>query len=199
MRKLFLAAVLTALSFSAYGQALTEADREKLLTHLDITSANFQKAVDGLSDAQWNFRAAEGRWTIAEVAEHITAAEKLIRDGAVATMKTPATPEQLKDARKEDVLVARVPDRSKKFQAPEPLIPTNRFRSPAETMAAFRAERAQTMKLVREGGDLRSYAGENPVVGNLDTYGWLIFLSAHSERHTKQLLEVKADPNFPKN
>ena len=31
----------------------------------------------------------------------------------------------------------------------------------------------------------------------LDAYQWLLFISAHSERHTKQILEVKADPNFP--
>ena len=32
----------------------------------------------------------------------------------------------------------------------------------------------------------------------LDAYEWLLFVSAHSERHTKQILEVEADPNFPK-
>jgi hypothetical protein len=26
----------------------------------------------------------------------------------------------------------------------------------------------------------------------------IVKISAHSERHTKQILEVKADPNFPK-
>jgi hypothetical protein len=32
----------------------------------------------------------------------------------------------------------------------------------------------------------------------MDTYQWILMLSAHSERHLAQLLEVKADPNFPK-
>jgi hypothetical protein len=27
----------------------------------------------------------------------------------------------------------------------------------------------------------------------------MLFIAAHSDRHTKQILEVKADPNFPKN
>jgi len=26
----------------------------------------------------------------------------------------------------------------------------------------------------------------------------VLFIAAHSERHTKQILEVKADPGFPK-
>jgi hypothetical protein len=32
----------------------------------------------------------------------------------------------------------------------------------------------------------------------LDGYEWVLFISAHSERHTKQIDEVKADPTFPK-
>ncbi len=27
---------------------------------------------------------------------------------------------------------------------------------------------------------------------------WILFIAAHSERHTKQINEVKADPSFPK-
>ena len=33
--------------------------------------------------------------------------------------------------------------------------------------------------------------------GKADAYQWLLFISAHTERHTKQLLEVKANPNWP--
>jgi hypothetical protein len=38
----------------------------------------------------------------------------------------------------------------------------------------------------------------SPVGQPLDAYQWVLYLSAHSERHTKQILEVKADPSFPK-
>ena len=31
----------------------------------------------------------------------------------------------------------------------------------------------------------------------MDGYQWLLLLSAHSGRHTEQIEEVKADPNFP--
>ena len=43
-----------------------------------------------------------------------------------------------------------------------------------------------------------AHAAESPLGKNLDPYQWLLFIAAHSERHTKQMLEVKADPNFPK-
>lgn len=32
----------------------------------------------------------------------------------------------------------------------------------------------------------------------VDGYQWLLLISAHSARHTAQIEEVKADPNFPK-
>jgi len=39
---------------------------------------------------------------------------------------------------------------------------------------------------------------DSPLGKKMDAYQWILFIAAHSERHTKQLLEVKADPNFPK-
>ena len=198
-RRTFLAVCLVfATALSVSGQAITDDDREKLLEHLDVTSANFQNAVAGLSDAQWNYRAAEGRWTIAEVAEHIATAESLIFGLAGKAMASPATPEMLKGARHDAVIIANIPDRSSKFPAPEVLKPENRYKTPAGTMDAFRDARAKSMKFAREGGDLRAYTAPNPVLGNLDLYGWMLFMSAHSERHTKQIEEVKADPGFPK-
>jgi hypothetical protein len=32
---------------------------------------------------------------------------------------------------------------------------------------------------------------------SMDGYQWVLGAAAHTERHTKQILEVKADPNFP--
>lgn len=178
-------------------EPLTDADRAKLIAHLEKTSSAFLASVDGLTEAQWNYRAAEGRWTIAEVAEHIAASETMIRDMATAAMKEPASAEMLIDARKDDVILTSIPDREKKFKAPEALQPTNRFQSPGAAVQAFKTDRAESLALARSGGDLRAYATKGPI-GNLDAYGYLLFVSAHSERHTKQIDEVKADAGFPR-
>jgi hypothetical protein len=197
MKRVSLVIASLLLSASVYAEALTSADRETLLAHLDKTSKAFLESVEGLSEAQWNYRAAEGRWTIAEVAEHITAAETLLRDMTQGAMKEVAPAEMLKDAQRDEMVLKMIPDRSKTFKAPEPLQPTNRFKTPAATIEAFERERAETVKLAKEGGDLRAFAAKGPM-GNLDAYGYLLFLSAHTERHTKQIEEVKADPGFPK-
>src|SRR5688572_15471513 len=188
MRSLALVAFLFILSPASLlaADALTDTDRAKLAAHLEKTSAAFLASVEGLTDAQWNYRAAEGRWTIAEVAEHIAASEKMLRDMTTGAMKEPTPADVLTDARKDDAVLAVIPNREKKFKTSEPLEPTNRFQSPAASVQAFKSERAATLALARTGGDLRAYAAKGPM-GNLDAYGYLLFISAHSERHTKQI------------
>jgi len=44
---------------------------------------------------------------------------------------------------------------------------------------------------------LRDHVTDSPM-GKLDGYEFVLLIAAHSERHTKQINEVKADPNFPK-
>ncbi|MCA1582654.1 MAG: hypothetical protein LC796_14940 [Acidobacteria bacterium] len=50
---------------------------------------------------------------------------------------------------------------------------------------------------MNERADPRDYAADSPLGKKLDGYEWILFISAHSRRHTQQMLEVKADPNFP--
>jgi hypothetical protein len=54
------------------------------------------------------------------------------------------------------------------------------------------------MEFLKSTRGLRVHVVDSPLGQPLDAYQWLLFISAHSERHTKQILEVKADPNFPK-
>lgn len=40
---------------------------------------------------------------------------------------------------------------------------------------------------------------DSPVGTKWDAYEYVLLIAAHSERHSKQINEVKGDPNFPKN
>lgn len=176
---------------------MTDADRAALVAHLERTGAKFEKSIDGLSEAQWSYKTAPERWSAAEVAEHVAAAEGFIRGYIEPMMKEEPSGELLANARKDSIDEAVV-DRSKKFQAPEPLMPTKKYATPAEALAAFRAERQKTIDFVKNGGDFRLHAGAHPLAGPLDAYGWVKFLSAHSERHTLQIEEIKAAAGYPK-
>jgi len=178
-------------------EPMTEAERAALTAHLERTAAKFEKSIEGMSEAQWNYKAAPDRWSPAEVAEHVATSEGFIRGHIEPIMKQEAPAELLANARK-DSIGEMVVDRSKKFQAPEPLKPSKKYATPAEALAAFRAERQKTIEFVKNGGDFRLHAMAHPAAGPLDAYGWVTFLAAHSERHTLQIEEVKADAGYPK-
>jgi hypothetical protein len=200
MYKTILTLLALCCAFTVFaGEPMTDAEKTALIANLERTSANFQKSIEGVSEAQWNYKAAPERWSLAECSEHIIAAESFIRDAFAGSLKEPAGAELLEGARKEAVIEPAVLDRSKKFQAPEPLQPSaKKFKSPAEAVAAFQTERQKTIELAQQGGDLRSFAMAHPFAGPLDAIGWFTFLSAHTGRHTLQIEEVKTDANYPR-
>jgi hypothetical protein len=182
-------------------QNVSQADKDRALAYLESTKKGVVEATKGLSDAQWNFKPAPERWSIAEVMEHLAAAEDMIRGmDQEQVMKTPAIPPRdPAELQKIDAgVIAQVPDRSHKIQAPEPLKPSNRFGSPADAEKHFVESRAVTEEYLKTTPDLRAHATDSPLGVKLDGYEWVLLIAAHSERHTKQILEVKADPNFPK-
>jgi hypothetical protein len=204
MRKVLigLAMLLTACCATTIrAQDVSQADKDRALAYLESTKKGVMDATKGLTDAQWNFRAAPDRWSIAEVMEHLAAAEDMIRGmDQEQVMKSPViSPRDPEELKKIDATVlAQVPDRSHRIQAPDPLKPTNRFGSPAEAEKHFLESRLLTEEYLKTARDLRAHAVDSPMGVKLDGYEWVLLIAAHSERHTKQILEVKADPNFPK-
>ena len=199
MTKRYLACVALTLALLNSAFAQTQAEKDKAMQYLESTKQGVIDATKGLSAAQWNFKSAPERWSVAEVMEHIAAAEDFIRGNITENvMKAPARPAAEDVKALDDIVVAKIPDRSVKAQAPEPLKPTNRFGSPQASLKHFLESRQTTEAFLTSHNDLRDHATDSPLGKKLDAYEWILFLTAHSERHTKQILEVKADPNFPK-
>jgi hypothetical protein len=198
-RSLTVIAIVLYVSVSAYSQSLTQADRDRAMKYLESTKQGVMDATAGLSEAQWNFKAGPDRWSVAEVSEHIAAAEGFLR-GMITekVMIAPPRPEGEDVKAIDEMVLAAIPDRTQHRQAPEPLKPTNRFGSPQGSLKQFIDSRSQTEDFLRTHDDLRAHAIDSPLGKKLDAYEWVLFIAAHSERHTKQILEVKADPNFPK-
>ena len=203
LRKTPLIVLLAGLAAAAAAPTTLSSDeREFALKQFQTTHDNFLKSISGLSQKQWTFKPAPDRWSVAEVAEHIAVAESGIA-GIVQNqvMKSPATPEKREQVKgKDEIILQRVPDRSHKAQAPEFLKPTGRWATEAELAKAFEESRKANMEYLRTtNDDLRDHFFDHPVLGTLDGYQWMLLVSAHSARHTAQIEEVKADPNFPKN
>ena len=176
----------------------TEKDREFALKYMNDTKDDFVKQLNGVSDAQLNFRSAPGRWTIAEIAEHIIVVEN-------ALMGMFNAPNAMTTAKCEDVpriadtaLILAITNRMQKFTAPEQVRPNGRWKTRDELLANFEKTRTATIDHLKANkADLRSTFVRSPM-GTIDSLQGLLFLTGHSDRHLLQLKEVKADPNYPK-
>jgi hypothetical protein len=184
---------------TAGAQELTQAERDRALQYLESTRANVLQATRGLSEAQWNFKPAPDRWSVAQVMEHIAASEDFIRDNLLKekVMVLPSGPPGRDLKKTDEAVMAVVPDRTHKAQAPGPLVPSNRYGSPDWAVKHFLESRATTEEYLKTTSGLRDHVMDGPVA-KMDGYEFVLFIAAHCERHLKQINEVKADPNFPK-
>ena len=196
-------ALSSVCALSLYGaDTLTQGDRDFAMSNLHATRKLFLDSVAGLTPAQWNYKSAPDRWSIAECAEHIALAEDGLSAAAKGTLKSPAEPDKVikgNEARARDQkIIDAIVDRSRKAQAPEPLKPKHKFATPQDAVEHFRQARDANIDYIEKTtDDLRSHFAPGPA-GPMDGYDWFLFMSAHTERHTNQIKEVKADPNFPK-
>ena len=156
---ILMATLVVAGAVTISAQELTPAEKAHALQYLESTKKDVLEATKGLSDAQWNFKAAPDRWSVAQVMEHIAAAEDFIRVNLVQekVMTLPAG-EPRRDVKKIDAAVeAMIPDRSHKAEAPKPLVPNNRFGSPEGSLTHFLESRQTTEQFLRSTAGLRNH------------------------------------------
>jgi len=200
LRGTVVALLLFFAAAAASAQELTQAEKGRALKYLESTKQNVLQTTKGLSEAQWNFKPMPDRWSVAQVMEHIVASEDFIRENLLKekVMAAPAS-EPGRDVKQiDEAVMAKIPDRTQKAQAPTPLLPRNRLGSPDGSVKHFVESRAMTEQYLRTTSGLRGHVMDGPV-GKMDGYEFVLFIAAHCERHTEQINEVKTDPNFPKN
>jgi len=201
MKRLLFLPLLALLAFSVSDTGtLEKKERKFAASYLKETQKDFFKATKGLSEAQLKFKAAPDRWSVEDCMKHIAAAETLLWSFVDGNLKQAANPEKRSEIKLSDEEVIKaITDRSKKFQAPEPLRPENvKFKTADEAAAYFKENRGKLIDFVKSTQeDLRGHVLTLPF-GNYDAYQMVLFIAAHSNRHTQQIREVMADPNFPK-
>ena len=199
MKKFLLPVVVLALlSFTVSDMKLTKSERKMAATEMKNSCDLLLKAVKGLSNEQLNFKSTTDSWSVAECVEHIAISETLIFDMLKKTMETPAEPSKSAEGRVSDEqLLAMITDRTNKVKTQEPFEPTGKYGTYEATLKEFKAKRAAHIKYVKStDDDLRHHYKEMPF-GTIDGLQILLFMSGHTERHVKQIEEIKAHANFP--
>jgi hypothetical protein len=183
-----------------FAASLTQGERDRALSELYAGRKQFLDSIAGLTEAQWNFKPAPNVWSIAECAEHIALSDDYLLESLPKLLKTPADPAKRTSAKGKDEFVLKATlDRSHKAQAPEMLVPKRRWPNEAALAEHFQQSRDRLLDYVRTTeDDLRDHFMEHPIFKTVDAYQVILMMSAHTERHTAQLMEVKQAPGYPK-
>jgi hypothetical protein len=193
--------VTTGLAGTITSTSITNKERKYATSLMKDTKTDLVKSVRGLSGAQLNFKASPDKWSVKECVFHIALSEKNLWDLVEAQMKQPANPEKRSEIKMTDEqLVKMMQDRSFKVKTAESFEPkTASWKTIDEALDYFKDLRTQHIKYVRNTTeDLRNHVLKMPF-GSLDCYQVCLMMASHSNRHTQQLNEVKAEANFPKN
>lgn len=188
------------LSFSHLDNTLTEKERKYANDFLRETQQKLESNVSKLSETQLKFRTAPDRWSVEDCIKHIAMTEQGLWHMTDSIINGNANPEKRSEIKATDEqIIQMIADRSKKAQAPESLKPENTpFKSASEALESFKASRQKLIDYVNKTDkDLRNHVAQLPF-GSFDTYQMILFIGAHSKRHTLQIEEVMADANFPK-
>lgn len=192
--------VITGLAGTLNNTSLSGKERKSAIGLMKDTKSDVFKCVKGLSNAQLNFKPDPDRWSVKECVYHIAISEKNLWDLLEKAMKSQPNPEKRTEIKiTDDDLIAGLESRNTKVKTIETLEPKNTpYKSVNEALESFKNNRndhIKYMKLTTE--DLRNHVVQMSF-GWLDCYQLCLMIAAHSNRHTKQIDEVKADPDFPK-
>lgn len=174
------------------------AGEDTLVAALEQSQRRVEAAVAGLSEKDAARIPGPEKWPVLYVVEHLAVAEELLLAQVKHTVLTPAAKVDSYDpasARKTDEAIrTRFPDRSQKVKAPAAFVPTGRFATLKEALAAFQQRRAETLRLARNPpGDLRLYRAMHPVGAPLDGHQWLLAIAGHTLRHAAQIDEIRKE------
>jgi len=187
----------------AGGHRLTASDIEQARLFLQQTRNYFIGATRGLSDAQWHFKPTPGHWSIAENVDHMVVVQELILGPIREQLTTaPATDRDYKQV--DSIVLNQFSVRLNKFPGPAAVQPTGQS-TPAVSSDRLLKNCDRLTDYLESTPDLRQHMREAPPLRaitngafvSMDGYQWILAAAAHTERHIKQILEVKSAPDFP--
>ena len=197
----FIVPVLFFVAFRPPVGTITDKERKDAVDLLTKTEQGVFDAIKGLSDAQLKYRAAPDRWSPEECVKHIAVTEQSLWQLVENTIKQAANPDKRSEVKKTDEqVIAMIEDRSFKVKTAPQFEPVNSpFKTLDEALASFKSNREKLIDYVKATNeDLRNHV-ITMKPGSFDSYQMILFIGAHSNRHTQQIDEVKADAGFPKN
>ena len=183
--------IVTELKETAPTGGFTGAERSELLELFEDGQEELEELVANTPDELWAKKPAPDRWSVAEVVEHLGAAESLLFGLVEKALTSPASNNWalVEGGLSTEKFLGMLQDRTKKFQAPEPLQPKGGL-TRAEALAKYAGARAVTSEFVRRTDlPVKRHVADLPM-GKMTAHQVLVLIGGHNLRHNAQISEV---------
>lgn len=167
---------------------------QEVLSYLDQGRANLEQAVASIPEEARSTSAAPGRWSAAQVLEHLALVEARI-GGLIVDQLDKARAMGLSADHETSLVVPTLDvtsllDRGQPIAARENALPVEGLTA-AEGLRRMKEHRSRLRNAIvaADGSALGSVSAEHPRLGMLNLYQWIVFLGAHEKRHVMQITE----------
>jgi len=165
---------------------------DSLVEILTKAQSEFLRSADSVPPEHWKTRPGDGRWSAAELVAHLVSVEKAVIEKADRVSQKP--PRHIPLYKRFRLPIRLVELRLIRLKSPIP-VAVESLREKEEMLAELREARERSLAFLEETRhrELGAYLWRHPALGMLNTYGWMEFLAAHENRHTKQVREIAHD------
>lgn len=169
---------------------------QEVLDYLDVHRRQLLDTIASVPAQMRDTRPGEGRWSVAEVVEHLALIESRIA-GLLSMKMAEARANGVGADTETSSVVATfdstdsVIDRSRKIDAPATGQPSGSLNAEAG-MRALEKSRAAMVAALRgaNGTSLERVTQAHPVLGTLNMYHWMVATALHEDRHAAQIREI---------
>ncbi len=189
----------------------TEEERQYILSELDRTTSELRAEIEDLSIAQWNFREQPDRWNIGEIVEHLEMQNQLHFREISVIANSPQHLEYREIVQGGDSYFTKYATDTIKGQANWFLQPKGKFTSKEAAESAFYLARGKLREYVESTqADLRKqFTFRSPMYEKdfskltirdvRDLHQLLLTGIAHTDRHLRQIKNIKTHEEYPGN
>ncbi len=166
---------------------------EHVIRLLEDSRAGLEHVLTGLPDEFCSRKPMDSGWSITEVVEHLVIVEKRVPRLLQAKLPGQEFVSDLSNARERDAeLIEQVASYTTKINAPDITKPIGHYQVCRQALNDFDAARQHTLDYAISATPyLRGRLLPHPLLGAIDGCQWLLALAAHTQRHIKQISEIK--------
>lgn len=170
----------------------------EIIVEIEGTRRELNDTVADLAQVQLDFRSSPQSWSIGEVLHHLHLVENSVVNLVMMSSERAREKNLGPDLTNGSVVGGldhfqiEVPRR--KVQAPASVVPQSGL-AKNELLNALAGSRAKLLEAITAVApyDLHQLRYTHPLLGKLDLYLWILFVSKHEQRHTRQVIQIKSD------